>query len=648
MPSNAKFYRVFVASPGGLESERYAFRESLNESNDTDAVERGALFIPVGWEFTLPGCGRPQALINQDIEKCDYFVLILRDRWGSPTDAGDRPKYTSGIEEEYHVALKCFEDFSKPMRQLIVLFKSADIRQLGDPGPQLRNVLDFRAKLEREKKLLFDTFDDVTSLKQKLRRNLSAWLRDHEKGTVGKITKPELPPAPPEPSADDPTASEYVDLVRSWNPSRPHAMPAESELAQEAAKGDPQALLGYAEMLMSAGRNSQATDLFEKALALSLEPLERARALRGFGRMNLNVSTPNFRKAEQLFMESLSILETLGAPAEEDLVGLVINMGGMYRASARYEESERYLRRALSFREKQDPPNYPGTAFAHYNLAHLFYQQTRYLEAKPFAEKALQIRRARSKNIPLVMAQQLTQIGSIARALGSYELAEGYLTEGIAQYEKAGREENLTTGLVALGILRRNQSRFPESKDLIRRAVVIRERARGPENDSVGFALLELAETLRLLGEFEDSEVAYKRALLVRERILGRQHPSIARNIQGLALLYLTQGGAHEAELLLLRALAIFRDRVGTAVPAYARCQRDLAKTYLQTGRLEEAAVLARDAASTLEIQLSSGHPETVEAIQLCANILTRQSRTEGAPETETKSQRKEPEQSSN
>jgi hypothetical protein len=119
MPSNAKFYRVFVASPGGLDPERHAFRESLNECNDSDAVERGALFIPVGWELTLPGCGRPQALINQDIEKCDYFVLLLWDRWGSPTDAGDKPKYTSGIEEEYHVALKCFEDVVKPMRQLM-------------------------------------------------------------------------------------------------------------------------------------------------------------------------------------------------------------------------------------------------------------------------------------------------------------------------------------------------------------------------------------------------------------------------------------------------------------------------------------------------------------------------------------------------
>jgi tetratricopeptide (TPR) repeat protein len=301
---------------------------------------------------------------------------------------------------------------------------TADVRQLGDPGPQLRNVLDFRTKLEKEKKLLFDTFDDVSSLKQKLRRNLSAWLRDHEKGTVGKIIKPELPTAPLESSTEDPTTLEYFDLVRNWNPGKPQVMPAESELAEGSAKGDPHATIRYAEMLMATGRISQATDLFEKALALPLEPIQRARALRGFGRMNLSLSVPNFRKAEELFAESLSIFEALPTPDEQDQVGLLIDMGRLYRASARYQESERYQHRALSIREKQDPPNYPGIAYALYNLAHLFYQQTRYLEAKPFAEKALQIRKARSKNIALVMAPQLTQIGSIERALGRYQPAE--------------------------------------------------------------------------------------------------------------------------------------------------------------------------------------------------------------------------------
>jgi hypothetical protein len=86
-----------IASPGGLDVERQTFREVVNKHNELDAIRRGVLFIPVGWDLTLAGMGRPQELINQYLTKCDYFVLILSDRWGSkPAKNG---KYTSGTAE---------------------------------------------------------------------------------------------------------------------------------------------------------------------------------------------------------------------------------------------------------------------------------------------------------------------------------------------------------------------------------------------------------------------------------------------------------------------------------------------------------------------------------------------------------------------
>lgn len=59
MPSQITAYRVFIASPGGLDEERRRFREALNEFNEDQAIESGAIIIPVGWELTLAGMGRP-------------------------------------------------------------------------------------------------------------------------------------------------------------------------------------------------------------------------------------------------------------------------------------------------------------------------------------------------------------------------------------------------------------------------------------------------------------------------------------------------------------------------------------------------------------------------------------------------------------
>jgi len=144
MPSTVTVYRVFIASPGGLEPERETFRRVLNDYNESDALEDGALFIPVGWELTTVGIGRPQALINRDLQRCDYCVLVLRDRWGSP--AGGASLYSSGTEEEYQVARECLRNGT--MRNMVVLFGAVEASKLSDPGDQLKKVIAFRRELE--------------------------------------------------------------------------------------------------------------------------------------------------------------------------------------------------------------------------------------------------------------------------------------------------------------------------------------------------------------------------------------------------------------------------------------------------------------------------------------------------------------------
>ena len=63
----------------------------------------------LGWEDTLAGIGRPQHIINQELRQCDYFIMILCDRWGSRNDMHGGGGYSSGYEEEYTVARECHE-----------------------------------------------------------------------------------------------------------------------------------------------------------------------------------------------------------------------------------------------------------------------------------------------------------------------------------------------------------------------------------------------------------------------------------------------------------------------------------------------------------------------------------------------------------
>ena len=155
MPKHLTQYRIFIGSPGGLDEERNCFKDRLGTYTALNAEHRGVLFHPVGWEDTLGGAGRPQALINEDLKQCDYAVFVLHDRWGSPTGGG----YTSGIEEEWALAEALYKN--NTIRNIALFFKRVDQRQLRDPGPQLDKVLAFRKQIEAGKRYLFKEYDVI-------------------------------------------------------------------------------------------------------------------------------------------------------------------------------------------------------------------------------------------------------------------------------------------------------------------------------------------------------------------------------------------------------------------------------------------------------------------------------------------------------
>jgi hypothetical protein len=138
MPRELTAFRIFIASPGGLERERQAFRDVVEEFNLSCARLRGAAFLPIAWEFTLGGIGRPQSIINEEVRSCDYFFMVLHDWWGHPTTTDSVPEFQSGSHEEFCVALQCYETSESPMRQLVLCFKAVDPSKLADPGDQLK------------------------------------------------------------------------------------------------------------------------------------------------------------------------------------------------------------------------------------------------------------------------------------------------------------------------------------------------------------------------------------------------------------------------------------------------------------------------------------------------------------------------------
>jgi tetratricopeptide (TPR) repeat protein len=105
--------------------------------------------------------------------------------------------------------------------------------------------------------------------------------------------------------------------------------------------------------------------------------------------------------------------------------------------------------------------------------------------------------------------------------------------------------------------------RYQQAIPLAQRALIIREKALGPEHPDTAIALNNLALLYQAIGAYAKAEPLDQRALAINENALGPKHPDTAIALNNLAGLYQATGAHAKAELLLERAQSI--DEINTA-----------------------------------------------------------------------------------
>lgn len=162
---------VFVASPGDCEDERVVVRDTAESVNYAISEQLGIRLRVEGWETVAPDFGRPQDRINPLVDKCDVFVGLLGDRWGSSTGS-----HTSGFQEEFERAVERRTSYDVP--HVAIFFRHQLPQMLADPGPELEKVLDFKRRIEQEHVLLYGSFSDSSDLERQLWRLFTRLLTD--------------------------------------------------------------------------------------------------------------------------------------------------------------------------------------------------------------------------------------------------------------------------------------------------------------------------------------------------------------------------------------------------------------------------------------------------------------------------------------
>lgn len=520
MATDLKSYKIFIASPGGLSKERIAFRETIESYNNSECYERGIHFRAVGWEDTLGGVGRPQSIINMEVEKCDFFVLLLHDRWGS--NPGSNNGYTSGTEEEFHVALKALNDSDLPMNQIVLLFKDVSSSQLSDPGPQLSQVLAFRKEREEKKDILYATFDSEEKFSKIIINHLGRWTREHEQLLFNlTVNKQKI---------DSAITTKFQNEDFTWiqknliNNNRDTALvhahdlylsgnilEADSIYSQVYRTSDnPYHAVEYGKFLRKQYKLHHAEEVLLKAIELTNNTQDQkclAYATRQLGRVY--EFQGKFGKALSEFQKAYEIYDSIGNI--EGIARTDMDIGFALSRNNNPDQAILHLTKALEKFDKINDTIGIGESLSYLGL--VYKDKGDFNKAEEYHLKALDNLLSTS-NINLEsIAVTKSNLGVVKRLKNQYKEAENYHNDALQFYKQRSDLRALSREYSNLGVVYRRQKKYDDAILMHEKALELEEETLNEKGKAIQLSNLGLIFLEK--GELDKSELFLNQALKI-------------------------------------------------------------------------------------------------------------------------------------
>jgi hypothetical protein len=162
MSYSAVVYQVLLASPSDTTEEIKAITKTIHNWNAKNSRRLGVVLMPIKWEtHSTPEMGtRPQEILNEQlVAPSDILIGVFWTRLGS--DTGNS---TSGTVEE-------IDNFISVGKPVLLYFSLKPIPSDADLN-QYQRVREFKDRIMTQRLGLFDSFSEVSELREKLDRHL--------------------------------------------------------------------------------------------------------------------------------------------------------------------------------------------------------------------------------------------------------------------------------------------------------------------------------------------------------------------------------------------------------------------------------------------------------------------------------------------
>jgi tetratricopeptide (TPR) repeat protein len=479
---NVRVIKVFIASPGDLVIERRAFKDTVDELNKGFGRGANVVFEPLGWEDALSQVARrSQSVINQDVDACDVFILVMWRRWGQ--EAPDAAPYSSYTEEEFYRALARLEKDRKPT--IFVFFKQIDPGQMADPGEQLTKVLAFRKELEQTKTVIPHKFVDEKDFAREIDHHLVAYARGECEILLTRSDTPLIPASvQAEVDRHREEAKRAVDELEKLKREAQQAL-AEAEQARAEAR-DATARAEAAERVTEAKASEQILGLAENGAKAALD-----------GRIE---------EARQMFAKALDGTTNLD----------VLYLGyEFFKRIGELDEAERLLRRWLAISGRDAKTGQTAAALG--NLGLIAMTRGNLDEAEKLHRESLEIERKLGRLEG--QASDLGNLGLIAMIRGNLDEAEKLLSKSLEINRKLGRFEGQAIQLGNLGLIAKDRGNLDQAEKLLRESLEIDRKLGWLEGQAIQLGNLGIVARDR--GNLDQAEKLLRESLGI-DRKLGR------------------------------------------------------------------------------------------------------------------------------
>lgn len=166
------------------------------------------------------------------------------------------------------------------------------------------------------------------------------------------------------------------------------------------------------------------------------------------------------------------------------------------------------------------------------NQARKMIELGEYGQADHFLQKAIEIdlnainsQQEKIDQRKLSLAQSLVGQADIAETRLNYQKAIDLYQKALDTLPK-DRQATRATCLNNLGLLYNTVANYEKAEPLMRQALVIDEKAFGPEHPNVATYLNNLAMLLHATNRLDEAEPMYRRVVKILEKSLGPEHPN--------------------------------------------------------------------------------------------------------------------------